>query len=94
MLRKLAAKNVKVTRPTVFNYIYTREEYEKYADELFNLMKEEKFDVRVHKTYPLKDAAQAHIVSLLSVAECPPSLNACLFLIRISKVERLWESFC
>ena len=61
--RKLSAKNAKVVRPTLYNYIYSREEYEKYADELFRLMIEEKFDVRIHKTYPLKDAAQAHVVS-------------------------------
>lgn len=61
--RKLTAKNAKVARPTLFNYIYTREEYEKYADEIFRLMTEAKFDVRVHKTYPLKDVAQAHQVS-------------------------------
>lgn len=61
--RKLSAKNAKVARPTLFNYISTREEYEKYADEVFRLMTEAKFDVRVHKTYPLKDVAQAHQVS-------------------------------
>jgi len=58
----LSAKNVKVARPTLFNYIYTREEYEKYAGELWRLMVHEKFDVRVHKTYPLKDVAQAQQV--------------------------------
>jgi len=61
--RKLSAKNVKVARPTLFNYIYTRGEYEKYAGELWRLMIHEKFDVRVHKTYLLKDVAQAQQVS-------------------------------
>lgn len=60
---KLSAKNAKVARPTLFNYISTREEYQKYADELWRLMIHEKFDVRVHKTYPLKDVAQAQQVS-------------------------------
>ena len=63
--RKLSAKNVKIARPSLYNYIYTREEYEKYADELFRLMIEEKFDVKIHKTYPLKDVAQAHQVGWL-----------------------------
>lgn len=52
-----------MARPTLFNYIYTRKEYEKYAGELWRLMIHEKFDVRVHKTYPLKDVAQAQQVS-------------------------------
>ncbi|KAL8821968.1 MAG: hypothetical protein Q9191_007202, partial [Dirinaria sp. TL-2023a] len=56
---KLSAKNLKLVRPSLPNYIVTREEYEKYAEELWRLMIKEKFDVRVHKTYPLKDAAQA-----------------------------------
>ena len=63
LFRKLSAKNARVLRPTLYNYIYTREEYEKYADELFRLMIEEKFDVRIHKTYSLKDAAHAHEVT-------------------------------
>lgn len=60
-ISKLTAKNLKVVRPSLPNYIYTREEYERYADELWRLMLTEKFDVRVHKTYDLKDAAQAQI---------------------------------
>ena len=64
VIRKLAAKNAKVARPTLFNYIYTREEFEKYAEELFGLMIHDKFDVRVHKTYPLKDVAQAQQVGI------------------------------
>ena len=63
--RKLSAKNVKVARPSLYSYIYTHEEYKKYADELFRLMIDEKFDVRIHKTYALKDVAQAHQVSCL-----------------------------
>lgn len=67
VFRKLSAKNVKVMRPTLFNYIYTREEYEKYAGELWRLMIDEKFDVRVHKTYALKDVAQAQQVSSIFI---------------------------
>ena len=63
--RKLSAKNAKVARPSLSSYIYTHEEYEKYADELFRLMTEAKFDVRIHKIYPLKDVAQAHQVRWL-----------------------------
>ena len=38
----------------------TREEAEHYAQELFAIMEKEKFDVRVHETYPLQDIARAH----------------------------------
>lgn len=49
-------------RPTLFNYIYTREEYEQYANELFKMMAEDHFNTRIHETYPLKDVARAHNV--------------------------------
>ena len=62
--RKLSAKNAKIARPTLFNYIITREEYEHYANRLFAMMAEGDFKTRIHDTYPLKDVARAHNVSL------------------------------
>ncbi|KAL9128692.1 MAG: hypothetical protein Q9217_002685 [Psora testacea] len=59
-ISRLAAKNVKVVRPTLYNYIYTREELEQYTNELFRLMTQEKFAVRIYETYPLEDVARAH----------------------------------
>ncbi len=59
-ISRLSAKNVKIVRPTLFNYIYTREEFEKYAAELFNFIIEDKLNVRIHETYPLADIARAH----------------------------------
>lgn len=67
--RRLSAKNVKVARPTLFNYIYTREEFERYANELFQMMTVDKFNVRIHEVYPLQDVARAHIVSCRMDAE-------------------------
>ncbi|MDI1486345.1 MAG: NADPH:quinone reductase [Ramalina farinacea] len=46
--------------PTLFNYVSTREEIMTYTGRLFTMMTEEKFDVKIHKIYPLKDVAQAH----------------------------------
>ncbi|KAL9631823.1 MAG: hypothetical protein Q9164_005685 [Protoblastenia rupestris] len=61
VISRLSAKNAKVVRPTLFNYIYTRDELEHYTSELFRLMIDEKFIVRIHQIYPLKDVARAHI---------------------------------
>jgi NADPH:quinone reductase len=58
---KLAAKNVKILRPTVFNYVYTREEFEFYTEELLQMMVNDKFNVFIHKIYDLKDVGQAHM---------------------------------
>ena len=60
--RRLSGKNAKVCRPTLFNYVSTREEFMTYTERLFSMMTKEKFDVKIHKTYPLKDVAQAHNV--------------------------------
>lgn len=45
----------------LFTYLATREELETYAEELFGLLQSEKVVVNVHKVYPLKDVAQAHL---------------------------------
>ncbi|TVY21554.1 putative quinone oxidoreductase [Lachnellula arida] len=59
-ISKLTAKNIKVTRPTLFNSIATREEYEGYSAELFDFIIKDKLNVRIHETYPLSDIARAH----------------------------------
>lgn len=58
-IAKLSAKNVKLMRPTLFQYITTREEFEQYANELFDFMVKNKIDVRVHEVYPLKEVGRA-----------------------------------
>ncbi|KAL8911297.1 MAG: hypothetical protein Q9171_003505 [Xanthocarpia ochracea] len=60
LISKLSAKNAKVARPTLVNYIFTRDEFEHYSAELFKLMIDEKFSVRIHEIYHLKDVARAH----------------------------------
>ncbi|KAL2070547.1 hypothetical protein VTL71DRAFT_13573 [Oculimacula yallundae] len=59
-ISKLSGKNIKVIRPTLFNYIYTREEFERYTAELFDFIIKDKLNVRVHETYPLAEIARAH----------------------------------
>jgi len=60
----LATKNLKVVRPTLFNYIYTKEEFADAANELIQLVKDKKVDVKIHKIYSLEEAQQAHKVCL------------------------------
>jgi NADPH2:quinone reductase len=59
-ISRLAAKNIKVCRPTLFNYVYTREELESYSAELFKFIEDGKLNVRVHEVYPLEEVARAH----------------------------------
>jgi NADPH:quinone reductase len=59
-IARLAAKNISVLRPTLMNYTYTRDEFEHYANELFKVVKSGELKIRIHDTYKLKDAAQAH----------------------------------
>ncbi|KAI6712020.1 hypothetical protein JHW43_005477 [Diplocarpon mali] len=59
-ISRLAGKNISVVRPTLFNYIYTREEFERYTAELFDFIVKDQLNVRIHETYPLADVARAH----------------------------------
>ena len=63
---RLAARNITITRPSLHGYIETREEFKFYCDELFRLIAGEKFTVRIHEVYPLKEVARAHNVSSLA----------------------------
>lgn len=59
-IARLSAKNIKLLRTTLFNYVHTREEFERYTGELFEFIASGKVDVRVHETYKLEDIARAH----------------------------------
>lgn len=59
-IAKLSAKNIKVLRPTLLNYIYSREEFESYTKELFQYVAGGKLKVKVHEIYPLEDVRRAH----------------------------------
>lgn len=59
-IAKLSAKNVSIMRATLMNYIVTREELEYYANGVLDLIKAGKLNIRIHKVYSLKDAAEAH----------------------------------
>jgi NADPH2:quinone reductase len=49
-----------LTRPTLVNHIATREELEKRASDVMNMITAGKLKLRIEHTYALKDAAQAH----------------------------------
>ena len=46
-------------RPTLFNYIYTREEMQKYSAELWDIILKDKLNVKIHDVYPLEDVVRA-----------------------------------
>jgi hypothetical protein len=91
--RRLTAKNAKVLRPTLFNYITEREEFEQYTNELFDFIVKDKMDVKIHKVYDLKDVATAHEVSRRCRARgLHNAITAILTKSRISKVAKPRES--
>jgi NADPH:quinone reductase len=58
----LAAKgSLYVTRPTLNTYTAKREDLVATAGELFEVVKSGAVKIRVNQTFPLKDAAQAHV---------------------------------
>ena len=61
-LIQLSAKgSLFVTRPTLKDYIATRVELETRANAVLNWVAEGKLKLRTEYTYPLEEAAQAHI---------------------------------
>ena len=60
-LIKLSQKgSLFITRPTLAHYTLTREELEWRAREVLGMVASEDLKLRIHKTYPLEEAAQAH----------------------------------
>jgi NADPH2:quinone reductase len=60
-LIKLSQKgSLFVTRPTLVHYTATREDLEWRAGEVLGMIASGDLKLRIHKTYPLADAAQAH----------------------------------
>src|SRR6185436_7283999 len=60
-LIKLSQKgSLYVTRPTLGHYTATREELEWRASDVLGAIARGELKLRIHKTYPLADAAQAH----------------------------------
>jgi NADPH:quinone reductase len=60
-LIKLSQKgSLFITRPTLNHYIATREELEWRANDVLQMIVRGELKLRIHKTYPLAEAAQAH----------------------------------
>ena len=49
-----------LTRPTLFNYIAAREELERSASELFDMVAAGKIRIEIRQRFALRDAAEAH----------------------------------
>lgn len=58
-LTTLTAKNLKLLRPTVFNYIADKEEWDFYSKNLSELIESGKLKIDITKIYPLSDYRQA-----------------------------------
>ncbi|OAL04170.1 NAD(P)-binding protein [Phaeosphaeriaceae sp. SRC1lsM3a] len=58
-LARLSAKNVKLLRPTLFNYIATREELQTAAAELWRFIEKDGLNVKIHDVYPLSEIVRA-----------------------------------
>jgi NADPH:quinone reductase len=57
---RLAVKGVFLTRPTLWHYTATREELLGRARDVFSWVASGLLKLRVHRTFPLADAAEAH----------------------------------
>ncbi len=60
LIRLSTMGSLYVTRPTLKDYVATREDLEARAGEIFSLVASGALKLRIAHTYPLADAAQAH----------------------------------
>jgi NADPH2:quinone reductase len=60
LIRLSTMGSLYVTRPTLKDYVQTRAELERRANDVFNCVAEGKLHVRIGHRYPLADARQAH----------------------------------
>ncbi|KAF2855878.1 NAD(P)-binding protein [Plenodomus tracheiphilus IPT5] len=58
-LARLSPKNVKLVRPTLFNYIATREELQQATNELWKFIEKDGLKVKIHDVYPLSEIVRA-----------------------------------
>ncbi|KZZ89502.1 quinone oxidoreductase [Ascosphaera apis ARSEF 7405] len=56
----LRMKNLKLLRPTLYNYIATEEEFNHYTTKLFNLLATGQLKTFLQKVYPLEEIQQVH----------------------------------
>ncbi|KAF1817422.1 NAD(P)-binding protein [Eremomyces bilateralis CBS 781.70] len=59
-IARLSAKNIKLLRSSLFPYIQTREEFQKYMGEVVDFLIHHNMGCKIHEIYPLKDVARAH----------------------------------
>jgi NADPH2:quinone reductase len=59
-ISRLSAKNLKVMRPHLVQYLTTREEFEQWTAEPFDFVINDEMNVRIHHIYPLAEVARAH----------------------------------
>lgn len=56
---RLGAKNIKLVRPTLFNYLATREEVLEASNELWKFIEKDGLNVKIHDIYSLSDIVRA-----------------------------------
>jgi NADPH2:quinone reductase len=56
---RLSPKTDKLARPTLDNYIATREELQEAAKELWKFIEKDGLNVKIHDVYPLSDIVRA-----------------------------------
>lgn len=58
-IARLSPKNLRLMRPTLFNYLVTPEEWKHWTGELLDVLQKNDIDVNIHEVYPLSEAKRA-----------------------------------
>ncbi|KAI9357030.1 hypothetical protein DFJ73DRAFT_913326 [Zopfochytrium polystomum] len=60
-IMKLVPRAVKLMRPSLFEFIKDKEDFDFLVQPLMKMMNEKKLNLHIHKIYDIKDSANAHV---------------------------------
>lgn len=60
-INRLSPKNITLVRPQLYGYIADLKEWKSYTDEFVGLINSKKLNIKIYKTYPLKDYKSAAV---------------------------------
>lgn len=81
-------KNLKLLRPTLYNYIATEEEFNHYTTKLFNLLATGQLKTFLQKVYPLEEIQQVHRVRTSLGLSCFSTVHQSL---NLFCARRIWK---
>jgi NADPH2:quinone reductase len=60
-IMKLVPKGIRLQRPSLFEYVKTKEDFEAMSKELMELLEKKLINFHIHQAYNLENASESHV---------------------------------